>query len=860
MKKNYSFLFICLLFIWLDCFSQSAVCAYKYRKRIAFDPTKVSGSSDLTDFTALISISSDADLETVANGGHVENASGFDIIFTGDDGVTKLDHQLEKYTATTGELIAWVRIPSLSTTNTTYIYVYYGNTAISANQSVNSTWSSGYKGVWHLNNNVLTDGTSNGNNGTNGGSTNLAAAKIAGGRSFAGTGSNYLQLPLSGASGGSGNGSVSFWGNLSSYTTSTYFFGETTNQTGYSNRVQLYIGDAVGNLYLGLGGTHALQTNVQLLSTNTWYHIALTWATSGSGVGTYTIFVNGIQRGSAAYSAFTAIHTFADMGNDGNASQRNEELPGSMDEVHVTNTTLSLDWVLTEYNNQNSPSTFYTVSAEPKVWLGSNNTNYNSAVNWLSNDAATSGDDVIIHNGSNQPMVQANEQVNNLFIRTGATLSLGANNLSVRSDITNCGTIAGNTGLVTLNSSTVQVQNLSGSGTFSLNNLTVDNTFSSNPYVVLNTNVSVTGALTLTSGIVQTTSTNILALGTSATSTSGSAGSFVSGPMTKAGTANFVFPVGKGTRWRRVALSNITATSTFQAEYFNTAFTSTTPVNSPLTDVSQLEYWQVDRNAGTGNANLSLYWEAANQSGINDCTDLTIARWNGSSWDERPGTTVGGSSCTGAGTGTITSGSAITAFSPFAFGSKSTVLNPLPVELVEFTGTCESGKVLLNWRTASETNSSYFMIEESTDGEIWTVIGHVKSTGSGSSGKSYFFPVEHHSNHVIIYYRLSQVDNDGKKESFKIISPTCVSSFETMTVYPNPATNVITIMTDASKDYGDVCIKVTDNLGRYCVGQMVKLKKGISLFPLSLDLSPGVYSIFIFSRQLTFPVQKLIIK
>ncbi|HEY6160131.1 MAG TPA: hypothetical protein VI112_02880, partial [Bacteroidia bacterium] len=84
-------------------FSQSAICSYKYRKRITFDPTKVSGPIDLSDFTALINITSDNDLRTVANSGHVENASGYDIIFTAADGVTKLDHQLESYTATSGQ-------------------------------------------------------------------------------------------------------------------------------------------------------------------------------------------------------------------------------------------------------------------------------------------------------------------------------------------------------------------------------------------------------------------------------------------------------------------------------------------------------------------------------------------------------------------------------------------------------------------------------------------------------------------------------------------------------------------------------------------------------------------------------------
>jgi hypothetical protein len=850
------------VFISTYCFSQSTVCAYKYRKRITFDPTKVSGPIDLANFTALINITSDNDLRTVANSGHVESASGFDIIFTSDDGVTKLDHQLEQYTATTGAFVGWVRIPVLSTSINTYIYMYYGNTAIVADQSVNTTWSSGYAGVWHLNNNVFTDGTSNGNNATNNGSTNMAAAKIAGGRSFPGAGTDYVQLPLSGASGGSGNGSVEMWGMVTTISASKYFFGETTTQNGsYANRLQIYVGDASGNLYLGIGGNHSIQTNVQLLSANTWYHIAVTWATSGSGVGTYSIFVNGAQKGSNSYSGFTSIYTFADIGNDGNAGQRTEEITGNMDEVHVTNTTLSADWVLTEYNNQNSPSTFYAISVEPKVWTGGTNTNYNSASNWLNNSAASSGNDVIINNGANQPTLQGNEQVNSIFIRTGAVLSLGANNLSVQSDISNCGTITGNTGMVTLNSTSAfsQNQNLSGSGTYNLNNLTVNNTFATSPSVTLNKDVNVSGGLTLTSGIVYTSATNILALATGATSTSGSASSFVSGPISKVGSTDFVFPTGKGTSWRRTSVTNITASSTFRAEYFNTPYTSTSPVNSPLTNVSLEEYWQVDRIVGTGNANLSLYWENATASGINNCANLTIGRWNGSSWDERPGTTTGGSSCAGAGTGVVLTNAALTAFSPFTFGSRSSGVNPLPIELLGFYATCDPKQVVLSWSTATESNNDHFVLERSTNGIDWTDISHIKGAGTSTSKKTYAYNDTSYINNIS-YYRLSQVDLDNKKEMLKILSINCVPKNEEMKLYPNPATNELSVEFDLSQNYGEGLIRLMDNLGRVNLQQKVDLVKGINIYRLPLHLSQGLYSILFSSEHLILPVQKLIIK
>jgi hypothetical protein len=860
MKSAQGFILVVLSLLCLELYSQSAVCAYKYRKRITFDPALVSGSSDLVNFPALINITSDNDLRTVANSGHVEQTNGYDIIFTADDGVTKLDHQLERYTNTTGELVAWVRIPNLSTTYSTTIYMYYGNTAISADQSVNTTWASAYKGVWHLNNNVFTDGTSNGNNGTNSGSTNTTTAKIAGGRVFGGADGNYLQVGLSGMSSGSGNGSVSLWGRITTYETSTYFFGETSTQDGsYNNRIQLYTGNATGRLDLGLGGNHTLQTGIQTLALNTWYHIALTWSTTGSGTGNYSVFVNGAQLGASTYTNFTAIHTSGDLGNDGNAGQRDEAITGHIDEVHTTNTTLSSGWIQTEYNNQNSPSTFYSVSAEPKVWTGGTNTNYNAASNWLSNNPAISGDDVIIHSGTNQPDLQASEQLNSLFIRTGATLSLITNSLSIRRDISNCGVISGTAGVVVLNSTSsfVQTQNISGSGTYNLGGLVINNTHSASPTIVLNKDVNVSGALTLTSGIVYTTATNILALGTGATSSSGSSSSFVSGPISKTGTANFVFPIGKGTSWRRAAVSNITASSTFTAEYFNSVYTNTSSVNSPMDNVSKVEYWQVDRS-GTGNANLSLYWESAQLSGITDCSDLTIARWNGSSWDERPATTVAGSTCSTTGTGTITTNAALTAFSPFTFGSKLTSQNPLPVELIEFKAICSDRSVLLNWITVGETEKVYYILEKSEDGTIWEKIKTLAGMPTGAEKQEYSFSDQDISNGMI-YYKLSHLDILGHQKTFKAIGVDCSVANVELKIYPNPSANEFYLEFDLSQNNVEGQAKVIDNLGKTCYEQTLNGNKGTNNFKITPQLPPGSYMVLVSFPGKNFTPRKLMI-
>ena len=110
----------------------AAALGYSFQKAITIDHNKVSGGSDLINFPVVINITTSPDrdqLKTVVNGGHVENVNGYDIIFT-DANYNKLDHQVESYTATNGNLVAWVRIPVLSATvNTTVLMLIWESTS-----------------------------------------------------------------------------------------------------------------------------------------------------------------------------------------------------------------------------------------------------------------------------------------------------------------------------------------------------------------------------------------------------------------------------------------------------------------------------------------------------------------------------------------------------------------------------------------------------------------------------------------------------------------------------------------------------------------------------------------------------------
>ena len=161
--------FLALLFVAILLLSlvPTASAGWQARKPIEIDHTKV--VADLTDFPVLISIT-DTDLVADAQD------DGDDIVFTDEANSIKLDHEIEYFNGTTGELVAWVRIPSLSGSQNTTIYMWYNNSECGSQQNPTGVWDSNYKGAWHLKEDPsggvpqMADSSSNSNDITSSGS------------------------------------------------------------------------------------------------------------------------------------------------------------------------------------------------------------------------------------------------------------------------------------------------------------------------------------------------------------------------------------------------------------------------------------------------------------------------------------------------------------------------------------------------------------------------------------------------------------------------------------------------------------------------------------------------------------------
>ncbi|UII34567.1 DUF2341 domain-containing protein [Fulvivirga ulvae] len=367
------YLFPVIVFLTFINFLQAQPVGYSYAKKITIQSSQVSGGADLVDFPVLISVT-DNDLRETSSGGHVTNVNGYDIIFTTSDCGTLLDHQIERYVSTTGEYIAWVRIPTLSASSNTEIHMYYGNNSISGDPSLNSVWDSSYKGVWHFNNDV-TDYTSNGSNLTDNSTTNLNAGKIGNARDLdnntnilsSSTAGKYL-LMSNGSFSGVTNFTFEGWVYLDRSNTNwerVFDFGQNTNVNFFLTLSNSTGSPANTNARITLTGNSGEQGAVVTNTTNTgsWIHWAVVLNNSAS---TMSIYRNGSLLGNATGVSLSPQDLEASTANYFGRSQyaADHYIDAKFDEFRISTTQRTAGWVATSYNNQNTPSSFYSIEPE----------------------------------------------------------------------------------------------------------------------------------------------------------------------------------------------------------------------------------------------------------------------------------------------------------------------------------------------------------------------------------------------------------------------------------------------------------------------------------------------------------------
>ncbi len=174
-------------------------------------------------------------------------------------------------------------------------------------------------------------------------------------------------------------------------------------------------------------------------------------------------------------------------------------------------------------------------------------------------------------------------------------------------------------------------------------------------------------------------------------------------------------------------------------------------------------------------------------------------------------------------------------------------LTPLPVKLISFDieKNGRGNSINLNWQTASETNSAYFLIERSGDGVHFKSIGRQNSAGNSSVLLSYSFvdedPLANHN-----YYRLNQFDLNGIHEYSLIKTAQFSTADPAVSIYPNPFSTAITILAGRESFNDKVELKLYNVIGAEIITTNITEK--LTLIETS-SIPSGIYFYKLFNNN-----------
>lgn len=191
---------------------------------------------------------------------------------------------------------------------------------------------------------------------------------------------------------------------------------------------------------------------------------------------------------------------------------------------------------------------------------------------------------------------------------------------------------------------------------------------------------------------------------------------------------------------------------------------------------------------------------------------------------------------------------------------------PLPIELSTFKGMADNCKIQLTWQTVTESNSSHFIIQESTNSLTFSDLDRVEAAGFSQLPLDYLYVDERVG--VYNYYRLKAVDLDGSYEYSDVIkvdsdcySPDVINGVTS--VYPNPIKtgHSLKVQVYTNRIQPLAGLVLMDVLGSVSYKKRLGLDEGANTISCIIpqELSPGIYLLQINGDNWFATPQKLVI-
>ena len=257
----------------------------------------------------------------------------------------------------------------------------------------------------------------------------------------------------------------------------------------------------------------------------------------------------------------------------------------------------------------------------------------------------------------------------------------------------------------------------------------------------------------------------------------------------------------------------------------------------------QVPYFSCNALKFTGQLKL---FETTNNIEIHIANKEICAGWNGGDAILGLHNFNGTIAVTNAGHNYPTNWNAVNEAWRFTYNCPGPCITVLPVTLVEFDGKTYDGYNLLDWETASEINNDHFVLERSDNGIDFEELATIPGGGNSSSILKYNH--QHNDPKELEYYRLKQVDYDGKFKYSKIIALNSKKGVS-VNIYPNPSKDDLYFNLSESSD--DIYTIVYTNILGSIDKEQIQISKGTNSYKTNdfNGLSPGIYFIQILNDK-----------
>jgi hypothetical protein len=185
----------------------------------------------------------------------------------------------------------------------------------------------------------------------------------------------------------------------------------------------------------------------------------------------------------------------------------------------------------------------------------------------------------------------------------------------------------------------------------------------------------------------------------------------------------------------------------------------------------------------------------------------------------------------------------------------------LPVKYSSFTASLTDNNVSLKWVTEQENTNNRFEAEHSFDGNDFTFIGTVKD-GNNIAGKWNYQLTDNAAELIgktIVYYRLKQIDNNGKAIYSNTISVKLQNAGVTIQTWPNPFIENVNVRFSAAEN-GIAEIIILSGNGQKIQFKETNFNKGYNSFQVNglNNIAPGIYIAQVKINGIVAGIQKII--